>query len=282
MCWDIAYYLQARGHEAILYAGAGSEFNGALTVTCHENELTRAKEWYDRTAYNAIIDLSHDHDLSRLHPELPVVNWVADTEVKYKPPCCIVGNKWQRDHFPEARIVHLGIDIDAIPFREKPDEPKHLAYCAKIHPLKGFDLALQVAEQTGLPIRFAGQKFVDINLPNYVGEINDNAALYEFLGSAYALLAPSRLDAGGRVVVEAAACGTPVITLDCTGTQYHVGHCESGFVCRDVQEMVAAVGDIDILSRAHCREWVAENHSMSGMIGALERLCEAVADGERW
>lgn len=284
MSWDIAAGLAKRGHEVALHAGPDSAWGGDAgfpTLITTQGETVRAAHIRDDNI-DAWLDLSHLHDLSRLRPELPVVNWLADTECDWQPPRAVVGNTWQQGQFPKARIVPLGIDVERIPLVTGKAEPRYLAYCAKIHPAKGFDIALQVGTQSGLPVRFAGEKFVDVALPNYRGVIDSDGELHHFIGSARGLLSPSRLDAGGRVNLEAAACGTPVLCLDGTGTMCHVEHGLSGFVCRDADEMADAVLDLGLLDPRKMRDWARETHDLSVMIDGVEKLLQAAADGEVW
>lgn len=284
MAWDIAAGLVKRGHEVALHAGPDSAWGGDVgfpTLITTQGETVRAAHIRDDNI-DAWLDLSHQHDLSRLRPELPVVNWLADTECDWQPPRAVVGNAWQQRGFPKARIVPLGVDVERIPLMTMKVKPHYLAYCAKIHPAKGFDIALQVGTQSGLPVRFAGEKFVDAALPNYRGVIDSDGELHAFIGSARGLLSPSRLDAGGRVNLEAAACGTPVLCLDGTGTMCHVEHGLSGFICRDADEMADAVLDLGLLDPQKMRQWVKEAHDLSVMIDGIETLLKAAADGEAW
>lgn len=277
MAWDIADGLAKRGHNVTLYAGADSEPSRDFVTWLDQDETVRAKTL--QKTCDAYIDVSHYHQLSRLHPDYPVVNWLVDLEFAYFPPRMVVGNEWQLRHAPGAKIVPLGIDTAAIPLGKGGGG---LLFAAKIHKAKGFDLALEVATKADKPVKFVGQNFANAALPNYCGEIHDNAKLFAMLGEADGLLATSRDDAGGRVVLEAAAAGTPALAFDWTGTQCHVRHCVSGYICADVNEMVEAVGDLASLSRTRVREWVCDTHDLRFMIDGVESLCKAAADGETW
>jgi glycosyltransferase involved in cell wall biosynthesis len=294
LAWDLAAGLQKRGHHVTLYAGPGSDTPDGCKLVVDKDEIERVKlmphERLDFWGDDAYLDLSHVHELSKVHPALPVVNWIVDLECEYQPPRAVVGNTWQQIEFPAAKIVPLGIDVDAIPFVDVPTpklgryvkEAMYFAFCHKLHVGKGYDLALEVGKQTQTPVHFVGEKFGVGEIPNYHGEINDDAALYEFLGHAAALLSPCRQDAGGRVNLESAACGTPVLTLDWTGTACHVEHCVSGFVCRDLNELIDAAQDVGALDRAKARAWVRETHDSRVMLDAMEALLTAARDGEVW
>lgn len=287
MAWDIAAGLAKRGHEVTLFGGHGTQIPDGysfLVVNHHDNEASRAADFSMR-GFDAALDLSHGHDVSRLRPDFLVVNWIADTECDWQPPRAIVGNEWQQRQYPKARIVPLGVDVDSIPFRAEAErialEWAYLAYAAKIHPLKGVDFALMVHERQRVPVRFVGEAFMNIKLPNWVKSL-EGTEFYAFLGGALGLLSPCRMDAGGRVNLEAAACGTPVLCLDRTGTRCHVEHGVSGYLCKDANELVEAVQDLALLERTKAREWVRETHDLRLMIDGAEAALQAAADGECW
>lgn len=282
MAFDLADGLAVR-HDVILFAGAGSVAGERFRLRIDGDEAQRAKFFAINRAdldFDAIVDLSHKHELSALCPQMSVINWLADLECEYTPPCAVVGNAFQQKLYPSARIVPLGIDVDKIPpFTGRKDG--YLAYAAKIEMRKGFDIALDVHGRQAVPVRFVGQKFGDAELPWWKPELT-GAAFWQFIGEARGLLSPCRHDAGGRVNLEAAACGTPVLCLDGTGTAEHVQHCVSGFICADVDELVAAAADLPFLNGYRMREWVQETHDLRLMVEGIERLATAVADGERW
>lgn len=280
LAWDIANGFKQAGHTVTLYAGLDSIAPKGVALVEYMNETERAQ--HVELEHDAIIDLSHAHDLSRVHPDWPVINAVADLECRYEPPNTVAFTRYQRNNYARAELVPLGVDVDSIPFTAEPSTPRHVVFCAKIHHFKGFDLALQGAQAAGVPITFAGRNYAGATLPNHIGEIDDNLSLHKFLGDAIGLLAPSRQDAGGRVILEAAACGTPVITMDCTGTQYHVKDGVSGFIVSNPAEIPEAIHDLALLDRAAVRQWVKEHHSIRHMITALERLAERVSKGDRW
>ena len=283
VAWDLAEALSKRGHMVRLYAGYGSEWPEPFALREHGCTETERAERLAKAeiTYDAWVDLSHFHDLSRLRPSWPVVNYVMDTECAWQPPRAVVVNEWGRRQHPNARIVPLGIDVDRIWFAAGPGVHRRLVYCHKLHANKGVDLALQVAERAGRALWLAGELFGPAPA-GWRGVIGKDADLYTFLGDAEGLLSPTREDSGGRVNLESAACGTPVLTFDWTGTQHHVEHGVSGFICRDVDEMVDAVADLPLLDRAKVRQWAADTHSLKGMIDGIEALALAARDGETW
>ena len=272
---DIVNGLSARGHDVRLFAGKGSE--SIVPLCIHDDEQTRA-ETYDGGA-DVVIDASHWHTLSQVQPERAVINCIMDFECPYAAPRAIIFNDGHRAAHPTARIVPLGVDVDAVPMGAG---GQHLVFCAKLHAMKGIDIAMDVAEQSRYPLAIAGQSFTVPPARGYVGELTDDAALYAFLGSAYAHLAPYRYDAGSRVVLDAAATGTPTLCLDRTATQYHVEHGISGFVCGTTAELIDALNDVPSLDRAVCREWAHETHDIRLMIDGLEQAAQAALEGKDW
>jgi glycosyltransferase involved in cell wall biosynthesis len=288
MAYDLARGLHDAGHEVTLHAGIGSQAPEGVLVCPSENETERA-QWLvevterDPEAFDAIIDLSHFHDLSRLAPHLPVLNWIVDNECPYEPVNTVVGNKWQAQQVKSSRTAPLGIDVAAYPFVAKPDD--YVLYAAKLHPLKGFDIAIGVAQEAKARLVMIGENMVGAALPPdvvYLGPVADNRAFQSYLCHAKALLAPSRIDAGGRVILEAAACGVPTLCFDETGCAGHVAHGVSGFVCRDALEMVEALGDVALIDRAGARAWVEKEHSLEAMAAAVAMYADAVSKGARW
>ena len=281
---DIANGLRARGHSVHIGFGPGSIAPDGIESMTHLSERQRAEELArlftgGAPIWEAVVDLSHAHDLSRILPDAPVVNYMMDDECRHVPSSCVVGNAWLQRKFKGSRIVPLGVDVAHIPFN--PTGGDRLLFAAKLCFEKGPDIALNVAATAGLEIDIYGTPF-GASIKSAKPEITDLATFYDVLGCARAFLAPYRYDSGSRVVLEAAAAGTPVITLDWCGTCEHVLDGVSGFVCGTAGEMAEAVGVVDKLDRRQAREWVRETHSMAVMIGALNEAINAVAAGDGW
>lgn len=282
VAWDVATGLKRKGHEVTLYAGAGSEWDGE--VVTHSDEVGRVA-LIDETSADVWLDMSHFHAwASRKQKRVPTVSYVMDLELKSDFTNIVVANEYQAEMLPLARVIPLGIDVDAIPFYGKPSGD-NLVFASKIHYLKGYDIALQVAQRSRRGLTMVGRVFDNVALPSWVeceGEIDDNSLLWRVLGISAGLLATSRKDAGGRVILEAAACGTPTLTFDWTGCKCHVEHGVSGWVCESVSEMVEAVGDLDLINPVTTREWVADCHGIGAMIDGLEDALSEVVEGGGW
>lgn len=177
----------------------------------------------------------------------------------------------QRRPLPDAnwvRTVYHGLPADGLPFSPIARHG-YLAFLGRISPEKRPDRAIEVAARCGMPLKMAAKVdkadqayWDDIirplveNNPNveFVGEINETAK-GEFLGNAIALLFPIDWpEPFGLVMIEAMACGTPVIAFRQGSVPEIVEHGTSGFVVDDVDSAVRAVAQIETLSRAEVRQ----------------------------
>ena len=146
-------------------------------------------------------------------------------------------------------------------------KPEYLAFLGRICPEKRPDLAIRIAIESGLPLKIAAkvdkddqEYFKSVVKPllshadiEFVGEINE-ARKPEFLSGAKALLFPiDWSEPFGLVMIEAMACGTPVIAFNRGSVPEVVDHGVTGYICEDVRGAVAALQRIDDLSRAEVR-----------------------------
>ena len=113
----------------------------------------------------------------------------------------------------------------------------------------------------------------------FVGEI-DEAQKDDFLGNAFAYLFPINWpEPFGITMIEAMACGTPVIAM-CHGSvpEVVVDGC-TGFICRSMGEMIASVGKVDRLDRRACRTHTARRFSVERMVDGYEAAYRRVLEG---
>ncbi|GAU02367.1 glycosyl transferase [Burkholderia stabilis] len=146
-------------------------------------------------------------------------------------------------------------------------KPSYLAFLGRISPEKRVDTAIRIAEQAGLPIKIAAkldkadrayyeEKIKPLfALPHveYIGEISESEKT-EFLGNAHALLFPIDWpEPFGLVMIEAMACGTPVIAFKRGSVPEVIDNGVSGFVVEDELSAVAALKRLDTLPREKVR-----------------------------
>jgi glycosyltransferase involved in cell wall biosynthesis len=146
-------------------------------------------------------------------------------------------------------------------------KPEYLAFLGRICPEKRADLAIKIAAQSGLPLKIAAkvdkvdQEYFKTTIEpllsqahvEFVGEINEQQKP-EFLSGAKALLFPiDWSEPFGLVMIEAMACGTPVIAFNRGSVPEVIDHGVTGFICEDVQGAVGALQRLDELSRTEIR-----------------------------
>ncbi len=173
------------------------------------------------------------------------------------------------------RTVYHGIDLEHFTLKETPGE--YLLYFGRIHPDKGTWEAIQVARKTGMRLVIAGiiqdqayyAKYVEPYLNDrvtYIGSVGP-AERDTLLGSAYALLHPIFFNEPfGLSVVEAMACGTPVLTFGKGSMPEIIENGINGFIGNDVAEMIQQLKDIEKIQRKTCRETVVKRFSQETMV----------------
>jgi glycosyltransferase involved in cell wall biosynthesis len=176
-----------------------------------------------------------------------------------------------------AGTVHHGLPLDLHTPVERPGD--HLAFLGRMSPEKGAETAIEIARRAGMPIRLAG-KVDDVDVSyfeqkirplfsagdlEYVGEIGGNAK-DEFLGGARALLFPIDWpEPFGLVMIEAMACGTPVVAFRRGSVPEVIDDGVTGFVVDSVDDAVAALAACASLDRRLIRETFERRFSATRM-----------------
>ncbi|MBP2158773.1 MULTISPECIES: glycosyltransferase family 4 protein [Asticcacaulis] len=174
-----------------------------------------------------------------------------------------------------AATIHHGIVPHDFPFDETGSQD--LLYFGRIHPDKGTAEAIRVASATGRRLHIYGivqdqgyferevQPYIDKDRVIYHGAVG-GPARQRALGQAYALLHLINFDEPfGLSVIEAMACGTPVIAVRRGSMPEIVDHGRTGFLVRDADEAVVAVGRIGTISRLETSRTVMRRFSVDRM-----------------
>jgi glycosyltransferase involved in cell wall biosynthesis len=190
-------------------------------------------------------------------------------------------------------VCHNGLALDSAPFRAQPDG--YLAFLGRMSPEKGPADAIRIARRAGLPLligakcrepaehAYFAQHVAPALGPDVVwlGELNA-AEKYDLLAGARALLFPIAWpEPFGMVMIEAMACGTPVLATARGSVPEVVADGVTGFVRSTPDELVEAVARIGEIDRRACRRRVAELFSAEAMTAGYERLARSELPARR-
>src|SRR5262249_18457166 len=186
----------------------------------------------------------------------------------FKAPVISISNA-QRRPVPQAnwlRTIHHGLPENLL--TPQPVKPSYLGVLGRIAPEKGVDRAIKIATRCGIPLKIAAkvdradQEYYDElirpliernPLVDYIGEISDHEKT-DFLSGAMALLVPIDWpEPFGLVMIEAMACGTPVIAFNRGSVAEIVDDGVTGFIVEDETSAVADVGRLSQLDRTAIR-----------------------------
>lgn len=235
------------------------------------------------TTLHGRLDLPELHPMFETFPEVPVVS---------------ISNAQRRPvhHANWVGTVHHGLPENLL--MPQPAKPSYLAFLGRISPEKRVDRAVRIAERCGLPLKIAAKiDRVDVDYFNdevrplfdqphvdFIGEITD-AQKSDFLSGALALLVPIDWpEPFGLVMIEALACGTPVIAYNRGSVSEVIEDGVTGFVVEDEVSAVAAVRDLAMLSRASIRRRFEERFTARRMAEDYLSLYQQLAmpQGERF
>ena len=182
--------------------------------------------------------------------------------------------------------VHHGLPRDLLRFHPGPGE--YFAFLGRISPEKRLDRAIAIATACGCPLRVAAKvdpadrdyfearirRLLDNPLVDYIGEIGDEAKS-DFLGGARALLFPIDWpEPFGLVMIEALACGVPIVAFRGGSVPEIVDDGITGFVVGSMDEAIAAAGQVGRLDRRACRAAFDRRFSVSRMASDYVELYE--------
>jgi len=305
--------LVERGVDVTLFATADSVTSARLDAVCPrplmEDPTLDAKVWEALHLANAFehagaLDLVHNHydflplTYSRLisTPLVTTIHGFSSDRIRtvyrrYDDRVAYVSIS-DADRDPDlsyAATVYHGIDLSDFTFRDGPG--RRLVFLGRIHPDKGVADAIAVAEAVGLPLVIAGivhdREYFDREIAprldgeavRYVGPIGprDRDTL---LGSAVALLHLVEFpEPFGLSMIEAMACGTPVIARRRGSVPEVIDEGVTGFVVDDVAGAIAAVDRAGSLDRRGVRTRAAERFSRDRMVDDYLRVYERVLAG---
>ena len=184
--------------------------------------------------------------------------------------------------------IYNGININDFLFNKKPKD--YLVWLGRIHYGKGMWNAISAAKKSKQKLITAGgaicetdkkyfesvKPMIDGKQIKYIGEISLKEK-NKLLGNAKALLFPTVWEEPfGLVMIEAMACGTPVIAFNKGSVPEVIKRNKTGFIVKNEKEMTEAIKKIDKINRADCRKHIEENFTVEKMVDGYERVYEKI------
>lgn len=355
--YNIDQGLHGLGHRSIVACSADSTVTGEhyATVSRSLGDYCRERTPEGRAivdlhlsraltrAQRGDVDIIHMHEwfervyTGSFNPPAPVVmtlhvpgrySGVAEFRDRHPyispPPSlhCTAISEYQRrqyaDLLPVATTVPHGIDVDDYLFEQESHSGQYLLNIGRMTEVKGQDIAIAVAKQSGAKLILAGcvqnksddRAFFERLKPSfdlivdvgrhpvtsdyydrvmkpilssekriiYVGEL-ETAAKKHWYQHARATLFPIRWgEPFGMVLIESMASGTPIVAFGEGAVPEIVRHGETGFVVDSVDSMVRAVGCIEQIDRRQCRRHVQTQFSVQGMAAGYAALYQQLAN----
>ena len=205
------------------------------------------------TTIHGRLDLPEFKDIYEMYPDAPFVS-ISNSQRKPIPRL-----NW-------VKTVLHGMPANLL--TPQPVQQSYFAFLGRISPEKGVDKAIRIAARAGVKLKIAAKvdnadkEYYDTLIKpliqgnpdvEFIGEIND-AQKPAFLSGAHALIFPIDWpEPFGLVMIEAMACGTPVIAFNCGSVPEVIDPGVTGFIVNDIDQAVAAVGRVHTLDRARVR-----------------------------
>ena len=314
--------LVRQGHEVTLFASGNSETSAKLVPCCEMalrlnaavrdplpyhmimlDEVCRRRNEFDILHFH--VDVFHaplvraiaNRTLTTLHGRLDLPDLAAFYAAFRDLPISSISNDQQK-YLKNANwlgTVHHGLPRDLLPFRGKVGD--YLVFLGRISPEKGPDRAIEIALRSGMPLKIAAKvdrvdqaywvervrPVVEANPTiEFIGEVGESAKA-DLLGGAMALLFPIDWpEPFGLVMIEAMACGTPVIAYRRGAVPEVIQENVSGFIVDTIEKAAAAVPRVSHLDRAKVRAEFERRFTAERMardyVGIYQRLLSACTE----
>ena len=301
IAFNIADGMRRRGLDVTLFATGNSRFdgkvesvvpvglnedpalNGDVFTALHVGELVRRFGEFD-LIHNNFDWKPMTYALgSTAPPFLTTVHGFSSPQIlaayyacAWRSFYCSISDADRDPGLEYLATTYNGIDVEEFTFGPTPGD--YLVFLGRFHPEKGTHLAIEIAERAGVRLKMAAipqdeayfrelvEPHIDGDRVQFLGAV-ERQARNELLSGALALVhMTTRPERFGLTMIEAMACGTPVLGANMGSVPEIVEDGLTGFICNDVDEAVGKVPSLATLDRAVCRDRVAQRFSIDRMI----------------
>ena len=190
-----------------------------------------------------------------------------------------------------AGTVYNSIEIESYPYSEEKED--YLLYLSRFNHEKAPHIACEAAKRLGMKLVLAGKvsepdehEYFDTMIKpylndkiRYAGEVSDEEKKRLFAG-ATAFVYPLQWDEPfGIVMIEAMACGTPVVTYKRGAAPELVENGVNGYLADDFEDLLDCIGRVQEIKPKRCREYVEKHFSVDAMVDGYERVYRQIMKG---
>lgn len=309
--------LTQRGHDVTLFA-SGDSLTSARLESVYPRSLreARLRDIYGSNLWTMLnigvayskqkeFDIIHDHVIPLSMPTAHIATTpvVATMHGAFNPEnrrlFQTLNNPWivtisRAQAYPIPNLHHAGTVYNGLTFDEYPFSEVHedyLLFVGRISMEKGVHNAIEVAQQLNMPLVIAAKldptdqpyfrEYVEPRLSEqirWVGEVTQEER-NRLMANARCFLHPvTWREPFGLTLIEAMACGCPVIAFERGSVPEIIKSGETGYVVQDIEGMIDAVQSIDTIDRADCRAHVMENFSVQKMADGYEEVYRKVLE----
>ncbi len=215
-----------------------------------------------------IIRINYPHNL--IYP------YIKDELLKYKNVHYLPISKFIKSAMPDLNYlnpIYPGIDINDFKYSAKHKD--YLLFIGRVCHNKGAHLAIEVARKTNNKLIIAGRidqedgdKYYKEEVEpylndkiQYIGEVDFKTKVKLYRGAITTLFPILWDEPFGNVPIESMACGTPVIAFDRAAMKESVKDKLSGFLVKNISQMIKKVSEIEKIDREKTRKWAIDNFS---------------------
>jgi glycosyltransferase involved in cell wall biosynthesis len=301
VAFNIADGMRRRGLDVTLFAAGDSQFKGTLAsvvpVGLNEDPALSG-DVFGALHIGEVFRRAHEFDLihnnfdwrpltyaigSTAPPMLTTVHGFSSPQIlaayyacAWRSFFCSISDSDRDPGLDYLATTYNGIDPSDFPFEAKPGE--YLVFLGRFHPEKGTHLAIEIAQRAGVRLKIAAipqdeiyfreqvQPHIDGDRVQFLGAV-EREARNELLAGALALVhMTTRPERFGMTMIEAMACGTPVLGARMGSIPEIVADGITGFLCDSVEDAVAKVPLLASLDRRACRARVEADFSVERMV----------------